>query len=218
MKQYQLQPTEVVLYETDYVNVAGLKGFTSLTLTNLNFVFETTRKKSLFTSYTTTECLSVDTVKIYNEVPQIKQKFNEVKIYFTNMERTLTFNSRGEAHKFTAKVLELLTGKNAFFRGIENAKKTVDAVDETLGIDTIGVAATVAKTAVSVTPSGTFQKTKAIVKMANGLIKQRETKQITETSSTKNNLETLRTLKMLLDEGAITQEEFDKKKKELLAL
>lgn len=215
MKQYQLQPTEVVLYEIKKIRLKGTKGNTSLTLTNMNFVFETTSRKCLFKQYTTTECFAVDTVKIYKDVPQVKQKGYEVQIYFTNTERLVTFPSKGEARKFTAKSLELLTGKNAFFRGIEKAKKTVEAVDETLGINTIGVAATVAKTAVNATPAGKFTKTKAVLKLANGFIQKKETQQITETPSTKDNLETLRTLKILLDEGAITQEEFDTKKKEL---
>ena len=55
-------------------------------------------------------------------------------------------------------------------------------------------------------------------KLANGLIQTKETQQITTTPSATENLETLRTLKTLLDEGAITQEEFDAKKKELLDL
>ena len=215
MKQYQLQPTEVVLYEIENIRLKGIKGNTSLTLTNMNFVFETTSRKYLFKQYTTTECFAVDTVKIYKDAPQVKQKGYEVQIYFTNTERLVTFQSKGEARKFTAKALELLTGKNAFFRGIEKAKKTVEAVDETLGINTIGVAATVAKTAVNATPAGKFTKTKAVLKLANGFIQKKETQQITATPSTNENLETLRMLKALLDEGAITQEEFDAKKKEL---
>jgi hypothetical protein len=142
-----------------------------------------------------------------------------VQIYFTNTDRVLTFPSKIEARKFTAKALELLTGKNTFFRGIEKAKKTVEAVDETLGINTIGVAATVVKTAINAVPQGTFSKTKAVArKLANGLIQTKETQQITTTPSATENLETLRTLKTLLDEDAITQEEFEAKKKELLDL
>ena len=216
MKQYQLQPTEVVLYEIKKIRLKGAKGNTSLTLTNMNFVFETTKRKCLLKQYTTTECFAVDTVKIYKDMPQVKQKGYDVQIYFTNTERLVTFQSKGEARKFTAKSLELLTGKNTFFRGIEKAKKTVEAVDETLGINTIGVAATVAKTAVNATPAGKFSRTKAVArKLANGFIQTKETQQITTTPSTNENLETLRMLKTLLDEGAITQEEFDAKKKEL---
>lgn len=220
MEQYKLQPTEVVLFESPKVNVKDKKGKTWLILTNLNFIFETTEKKLFHKNYVTAECFTVDTVKIYNNAPQIKQKGCEVQIYFTNAERYVTFDSKNEAHKFTAKALELLTGKNAFFRGIDKAKKTVEAVDEALGIDTIGIASTVVQTAVNVkSPSGKFQKTKAIIKAtANGVIRKTETKQITENSSADDNIKTLKKLKSLLDEGVITQEEFDTKKKELLNL
>ena len=47
MINYKLQPTEIVLYETDSVQLKGEKGSTSLALTTLNFVFETTVKKML---------------------------------------------------------------------------------------------------------------------------------------------------------------------------
>lgn len=219
MKEYTLQPNEVVLYDIKNVTVKEQKGSTSLTLTNLNFIFETTVKKLFNKNYTTTECFSVDTVKIYNDTPQVKQNASSVQIYFIGAERSITFPTKSEAHKFTSKALELLTGKNAFFRGIEKAKKTVAAVDESLGIDTLGIASAVVKTAVNTTtPNGKFTKAKNVIKFANGVIKQKETKQITNTSSTESNLETLKQLKALLDDGTITQEEFEIKKKELLSL
>ncbi len=52
--------------------------------------------------------------------------------------------------------------------------------------------------------------------LANGITQTKETQQITETSSVDDKLNTLTKLKALLDDGVITQEEFDKKKKELL--
>ena len=219
MKEYKLQPNEVVLYDIENVELKGSKGDTSLTLTNLNVILETTVKKLFNKKYTTAECFAIDTVKIYNDAPQIKQNGCEVQMYFTGAERYVLFKTKSEAHKFTAKALELLTGKNAFFRGIEKAKKTVAAVDEALGIDTVGIASTVVKTAVNTTtPSGKFTKAKTVLKFANGFIQQKETKQVTETSSADENLETLKKLKALLDDGAITQEEFETKKKELLSI
>ena len=57
-----------------------------------------------------------------------------------------------------------------------------------------------------------------VLALANGIVQHKETKQITEAPSTEENIETLKKMKALLDDGTITQEEFDKKKKELLAL
>lgn len=219
MKEYQLQPTEVILYENENVHIQGRKGHSTLILTNLYIVLETTIKKLFRKSYTTTECFDINTVKTYNDTPQIKQKGFDVTVSLTNTELRFTFDAKGKAHKFTATALELLTGKNAFFRAIDKAKQTVSKVDNALGIDTIGVATTAVKTAVNIaTPAGKFKKTKAVLKIANGAIQTKETKKITETPSQNNNLETLKQLKSLLDEGVITQDEFDIKKKELLNL
>lgn len=221
MIHYKLQPTEVVLYEIDTVQLKGEKNSTSLTLTNLHFVFETTVKKLLTKSYTTTECFTIDTVKFYNNAPQVKQNGEEVVIYFTDTERYITFPSKKEAHRFTAKALEFLTGKTAFIRGIDKAKDTVAAVDEALGIDSVGIATKVAKGAVkaaaTTTVGGKWKTTKAIVNFANGIIHTKETQQIAETSSVDDKLNTLTKLKGLLDDGTITQAEFDEKKKELLS-
>lgn len=223
MKQYQLQPTEVVLYETENITLKGEKGSTTLALTNCNFVFETTVKKLLCKNYTTTECFALDTVKIYNNAPQIKQKDFEVQIYFKNAERHIVFINKKEAHKFVSKALELLTGKTAFVRGVEKVKEKVAVIDETLGINTVEIASTVAKTAIqgaaTVAPGRKFSKaTTTVLTLANGMIQKKETKQITETPTTEDNIEILKKLKALLDDGTITQEEFDKKKKELLSL
>ena len=223
MKNYKLQPTEVVLYEMENVTLKDEKGTTDLTLTNYNIIFETTSKKRLCKNYTSTECFAIETVKVYKDAPQVKQKDCEVQVYFTDAIRHIIFATKKEAHKFTAKALELLTGKSAFVRGVEKAKEKIAEIDETLGIDTVGIASNVAKTAiqsaVSATTTGKITKAKTtVLTLANGIVQHKETKQITEAHSTEENIETLKKMKALLDDGTITQEEFDKKKKELLAL
>lgn len=137
MTTYQLAPTEVVLMESSAF-IKGKKGSSSVILTNLNIVFETRIKKIFRKAYTIVEDYSLDTVKVYKDMPQIKQKSTNVQIYFRDCEQNLSFYNKRDAHKFTATALEVITGKNAFFRGIDKVKKAIDTVDESLGVDTVG--------------------------------------------------------------------------------
>lgn len=147
MKNYKLQPNEVVLYKNtvtlkeknEHINADFL-------LTNLNFVFSKEKKRLLGTK-TYIDCFAVNTVKIYNDEPQIKQTEALVEIYFLSGEKTILFQNKSEAHKFTLKALELITGKTAFARGVAKVKKAVANIDETLGFEATAIASTVIQAA-----------------------------------------------------------------------
>lgn len=216
MTNYQLAPTEVVLMESNGF-IQGKKSSSNIILTNLNVVFETRIKKLFKKAYTVVEVFSLDTVKIYKDMPYIKQKNNYVQIYFTNCEPVISFNSKRIAHQFTATASEVITGKNAFFRGIEKVKKTIDTVDETLGIDTVGATSAAIQTAITPKFPGSFKKTREVFKAVKGKLFRTETQQIVA-AKPDDQVETLKKWKELLDDGAITEEEYNAKKAELLNL
>ena len=71
------------------------------------------------------------------------------------------------------------------------------------------------QTAITPKTPGTFKKTREVFKAVKGKLFRTETQQIA-TTSVDDQLDTLKKLKALLDDGAITQEEYDAKKAELL--
>ena len=143
MKNYQLQPDEIVFYKGKAsIKTNGEDTACDLIVTNKNIVFITQGKKTLFNkSGIIVECFAINTVKIYKDTPQIIQNVKLVEIYFIKGEYEITFENKNEAHKFTSKALEAVTGKTAFVRGVEKVKKTIDTIDENLGVNVIDVAA-----------------------------------------------------------------------------
>lgn len=218
MEHYNLQQDEVVLYK-GAVSCKERRGAIDLALTNFNFVFIIKTKKLLSKEQVEVLTYPIDAVKKYKEQPQVKATAETVEIYFTNAEYTLVFPDKKEAKKFVSKALDIITGKNAFVRGVDKAKATVAMVDETLGIDSVGLATTAVKVA---TPKvvGLFSKRKAVkevVSITGGATGK--TKQITSVQlSPEEQANALEHFKKLKDDGAITQEEYDKKKKEIMGL
>lgn len=218
MEHYDLQQDEVVLYKGEVAR-KGVRGATELLLTNFNFVLITKTKKLLSKERAEVESYPIDCIKVYKDQPQVQQNDTIVDLYFQNAEWSLNFPSKKEAKKFVGKALEIVTGKNAFVRGVDKAKATVAMVDETLGIDSVGVAKTAAKV-VATKGAGLFSKRKGakqVVSVTGGLLgKGKEVK--TETLSPEEQAKAVEHFKKLFDDGAITQEEFDKKKKEIMGL
>lgn len=218
MKHYALQPDEVVLYQNDLaLKDQPRKSKLTFVLTNLYFVFITTTKK-IIKEEVQVDAFAVETVKIYQDKPWIIQKNNEVELYFKGAEKSLIFPSKGEAHKFVLTSMKLLTGKSAFFRGVDKTKKTIAEVDEALGIDTVSTATAIATKGASLwfkNKKGT-ETTKEVFKFTDGILRRKESKQIAPPAD--EQLEAVKKLKLLLDENVITQEEFETKKKEILNL
>ncbi len=167
---------------------------------------------------------AISSVKIYNELPQVKQKDKLVDIYFKDSERRLKFATKKEAKLFVSEALKLLTGKSKFARSVEKVKEVIKDVDETLNIDTVAIAkkatAFSAKKAGKAIGSALTKKVigsnKETLKINGGIFTKKETKTLTLTPDEQINA--VKNLKALFDEGAITEEEFTKKKKEIMDL
>lgn len=137
MEHYQLKPHEVVLYKGE-INFANQEDITQLILTNLNTIYKTTHKKIFGDDEISVEVYSIQDIKIYEETPQIIAKGHNVDIYYLTTEKELYFKSKSEVSKFVNAAMKLLTGKSTAQRRVEKVKQTIDMVDNTLGIDTIG--------------------------------------------------------------------------------
>jgi|GEM_PF-420587 len=238
MENYFLQSNEAVLYKGE-ATFGNNRTSSELFLTNINIVVITKTKKLFSKEQVDLNNFPVEDIKVYNDVPQIKQNGCMIEIYLTNTEITLDFDSKFTAHKFANAANKLVTGKSMSERGAEKVRGVVNLVDDTLGISTVGTIKSVVENGVENGVVGTVfggfgKKAHAQAKGGNTLTEilsvtkgvlgkktNEEERPKIETSpamSVDDQIETLKKLKDLLDTGIITQEEFDAKKKQIIGL
>ncbi len=138
MEYYTLQNDEVALFQAENVWCKEKKAKVQVILTNLALVLVEIRKK-LFSKNADVEVLLLETIKYYNEQPYIKHKETNVETYFLGAERTLEFGSKKEAKQFVTQAINTTTKTTTLERGLRKVKQTVDTVDNTLGIDSVGI-------------------------------------------------------------------------------
>ncbi len=136
MEYYNLAEDEVVLYKGD-VRFCGKPNSSQLVLTNKNLVFITKTKKLFGESEAETTVYSLEDVKIYEGVPQVKTKSFDVEIYLKTTELEFAFDSKSELMKFQSAITKRLTGKTGFERGAEKVKDKIDVVNDTFGVDVV---------------------------------------------------------------------------------
>lgn len=226
MENYSLQANEVLLYKGEINN--GIE----IILTNLNLVVVKKIQKFFKKVQVKTFVYSKDDIKIYNDIPQVKQKESSVEIFLTSEEIEVEFCSRTEAHKFVNIVYELLTGKSMVERGAEKIKNAIKLVDDTLGFDTMdtvknvmenGIAGSllggIGKKVGKKNKSSAIKETGSVAKDVMGAVATiTASRTIQKAEDYNEKIENVKKLKELLDEGILTQDEFDEKKKQLLEL
>lgn len=236
MENFVLQPNESVLYKGEGRFANRNESLLStkrleIILTNLNLVFIEKTKKVFSQEQVIVETHPIEEIKIYNGVPQIKQKNTVVEIYFTNEEKSVSFFSKHELHKFVNTANRLLTGKSMAVRGADKVKSAVNLVDDTLGVNTIGAVKTIVENGVvgavfhGLGKQHCSQKDETVFKqVVSATMDSLEPKEFPQKSSEKEampvdkQIEMVKKLKELLDAGIINQEEFDTKKKEIMNL
>lgn len=244
MERYQLQPDETVLYEGEVIKVDKYKKAsfmdsfstpptTELLLTNKNIVLTTRTKKMFAKEQINVEVLSLADIKIYDNMPQIKQNKINVEIYLTSEEIYFDFRSKHEAAKFYQIAIQTLTGKSLATRGAEKVKGGIGLVDDTLGISTVDTVKGVLENGLAGTLFSGFKKSKPmtsknsnsstakeVAEIAKGVIKETRSNNSDkkEQLTYEEQIDALNKMKALLDAGILTQEEFDAKKKEILGL
>jgi aryl carrier-like protein len=136
MANFDLHSDEVVLYE-GAVTSKNYKGALLLTLTSQKLILE--REKGIFKKERElVEIIALDSVKIFNDVAQIKHKGDMVEIQTITANITLTLSGMLEARKFAGTMVDAITGTTLAQRSSEKIKGALGVVDDTLGIDIRG--------------------------------------------------------------------------------
>lgn len=141
MKNYQLAPNEVRLIQTP-ITLKTEKGAISaeIILTDLNFIFVTPQKNFLWIKRKDRHvAFAKETVKIYQDTPQIKQTNTSVSIQFTTEDRVIEFETKKDARTFVIKAWEVITGKNLLERYADKLKDALDFVDEKFDINIVAL-------------------------------------------------------------------------------
>lgn len=230
---YKLESDEVALFESD-VSLKENKDKNVILITNHNIVIETTKKKMFKKPEFSLQVYPTSDIKLYNDQPQIKQKSNDVFVSLINKELQLTFESMFLARKFVTKAIESVTGKTVSARGVGKIKSAIGLVDDTLGIDTIGTISGVMENGVVKSILGgtksrqnaeSVSNNSGIIETVADVVEIATVKDVPKLNpnnkcemSYDEKIDAVKKLKGLLDMGAITQEEFDAKKKDLLGL
>lgn len=136
MGNYELLADEVVLYE-GVVTSKNYKGTLQLILTSQKIIFE--KEKGLFKKERELiDILPLESVKVYNDVAQIKQKGDTVEVQTVDKNVSIVFSGMLDARKFTGKIVDAVTGTTLARRGSNKIKDAFNMVDDTLGLDTRG--------------------------------------------------------------------------------
>lgn len=221
MNQFMLEKDEFELFKGKAKLIVDKKELeTDVHLTTKHVAFTITTRV-LLSKKTETEIHEISKVKIYNEKPQIKIQKDTVDIYFEDCERVLKFVVKKEAQKFVDEAVKFLTGKSKFVRIVETTKGVINEVDETLNINSVGIAKTVVgfsgKKIAGVLARKKVSSNQETLRIeGGGIFKKKETKSLALTPD--EQIEAVKKLKVLLDEGAITEEEYEKKKREVMGL
>ena len=220
MEHYTLQSNEVILYKGEARCPTLKDSIIELFLTNLFIVLIIKTKKLFSKEEVRVETYPVGQVKMYNGIPQAKQNATNVELFLLDGEQILQFQSRNDAHKFVNCIFELLTGKNAFERGVEKTKNAVNKVDTALEIDTVGSVKNIFEKGIGgILGKGKIGKTlKTIFNVSNSVASGIEKKEPQKNSSPQEQMNAISQWKALLDQGIITEEEFTIKKKEILGM
>ena len=227
MENYELIKDEVVLWHGDVVLLPGGKAVkesalkkvqTELILTNFNFVFITKTKRVFQKAEMEREIYATGDVKYYKDSPYILKKGNIVEIYFEGAEKFIEFADKKQARIFGDTALRLVSGHSKFVRGVKKAQKEIKETEEALDVDITGIAKTAVGVATEMAiglPTAGKGATNKLSLFAKILKKKGDEKKALPEKS-EDRLEKLAKLKEMLDNGTITQEEFETLKKEYL--
>ena len=84
------------------------------------------------------DILPLESVKVYNDIAQIKQKGATVEVQTVDKNLSIVFSGMLDARKFTGKIVDTVTGISLARRGCNKIKDAFDIIDDTLGLDTRG--------------------------------------------------------------------------------
>jgi len=213
MNHYTLQADEAVLFKGQ-ANFDNHSQSSDVLLTNYNLV-RITKEKTASHESIQVETFPVREVKVYNQVPQVKQLGGKVELYTLTRQMMIDFGNILIAYKFVGLMYDLLTGQTAAQRNAGKVREAMDVLDGALGIKTVdAVAGLVGKSAPGAILGG----------LAKIALQQTAAQPPANTApgvksaalSLDEQMEALKKLKGLLDNGIITQAEFEAKKAQVM--
>ena len=146
MNNYALTNDETILYHGEVLFLtAGKKAgeyksaTAEIVLTNFNLIIKK-NVKGVFVTNVETEIFKVESIKIYNDSPQITRNKKRVDICLTGRELFLVFYKEKEAREFCDKALRLVSGNSKFVRAVKKTQKAVKETNEALDIDLVEIA------------------------------------------------------------------------------
>ena len=158
MSNITLLEDEVVLYEGTATS-NDYKGSLHITLTSYQMVIE--KEKGFFKKeIELVDTISLEDIKTYNDVAQIKQKGGSVEIQTKAKNITLSFSGMFEARKFVGKAIDATTGTTLAKRSSDKVKNAFEMIDDTLGLDTRGTIKGILEQGVKGTIINGIKKTK----------------------------------------------------------
>jgi hypothetical protein len=186
MKHYELQSNEVILYRGNVNLLPDGKPTKSnrfkkeeiyLILTNLHIIVDKITQKFL-SKEVNTILYDTQTVKKYNDTPQIIQKGAFVDVYLLGEELFFQFPNKQQATQFNNAALRLLTGQSKFVRGVKKGQKAIKETEESLNIDITGTAKAAASVAAEMAASAQGKKVNTIGTFAKKLFEKKKEKQL----------------------------------------
>lgn len=226
MEENILKESEKMLYTTqvalrDSVQSRGASQYnTELRLTNERIILITRTKKLLTKGVVTTEAHEIGDLKTYDGEPQIMKKEEIVNLYFSNSELHIEFSAEREAKIFTDTLRRLCSGQSKLVRNILKIKKEIKNTGDALDIDISAVAKTAAKiglnTAMAVTGGSGVNKVSKIIGNIAQQVTEKDNAKDAKLLPDNDQIEMLKKYKQLLDDGAITQDEFDRMKLQII--
>ncbi len=131
MENFEILDDEIILYKGKVKSIDyGEK--LKITLTSIKLFIEQEQTQG---SFALLDTILLNTIKLYKEVAQVKQKINSVEIQSTHKNFTLTFTNPLDARTFTSKIINAVTNTTTAERASQKFNKSADLVDSTLHID-----------------------------------------------------------------------------------
>ncbi len=151
MLNYNFENDEVVLLESCATS-NDYEGQLKLTLTNLNLIIETDKKEEE-QKYDVVDVIKLETIKFYNDKPQLSVHNNVLTIQTMTKYIKLLFSKNNISKKFFDSIVNVITGTTKNERNSIKFNKVIDAVDNYLDVDTRKFFKTTAQTGLKVTKS-----------------------------------------------------------------
>lgn len=138
---FEIDNDEIILFEghAGYKENKSNSVSTRFTLTSKRMIFE--KEIGFFkTHYELYKEISLSDIKIFNGEVQCKQQAESVFIQTQNENISLFIGGILDARKVCSSIINTLTGTTTAERGSKKIKNAFELIDDTLGIDSRGLA------------------------------------------------------------------------------